>query len=311
MKNISKQFLSESIEHLRASISPELIDRFNRSSFLPSKENPIISLYSDYSSLEIDSYEKIINATNEFFEFLTNTDIYKTDKFFSHSIHHAQKVVTRLINRFSYENSGQKFANTVHKLSPTKPENAHILDVGPGFVPYSSLSLATSTKKVSAMDEFFLFSSQSLDSMNVTAIESYFDQNTNIDNYDFVVGSCPCTAIPYIVQKCTAQNKPYFLMLCDCATYSKKIPILNEFAELGKYTWASILPEIDPKITLFDDYAFNLGSSPELAKRVILSTNTSKKHTRLPTISAEKLIFDSEDIHFDASDLTSQTWTLE
>ena len=311
MKEISKQFLSESIEYIRAFISPELINRFNKNSFLPSKENPIVELYSNYSSLEIDDYNLIIDATNEFFDFLTNTDIYQTDKFFSFSIHHAKKVITRMINRFSYENSGQKFANTVHNLSPTKPENAHILDVGPGVVPYSSLALATSTKKVSAMDEFFLFSNESLKSMNVNAIENYFDQNTNIDDYDFVVGSCPCTAIPYIVQKCKNQNKPYFLMLCDCATYSKKIPILNEFADLGKYTWNAILPEIDPQITIFDDYAFNIGDSPEIAKRVILNTNNTKKHSRLPTVPADKLIFDSNDIIIETSSITSSTRSFE
>lgn len=311
MKEISKQFLSESIDYLRAFISPELIDRFNKNSFLPSKENPIIELYSNYSSLEIDDYNRIIDATKEFFDFLTNSNIYQTDKFFAFAIHHAKKVITRMVSRFSYENSGQKFANTVHNLSPTKPENAHILDVGPGIVPYSSLALATSTKKVSAMDDFFLFSNQSLQAMNVNAIEEYFDQNTNIDDYDFVVGSCPCTAIPYIVQKCKNQNKPYFLMLCDCATYSKKIPILNEFAELGKYTWSSILPEIDPKITIFDDYAFNLGSNPDLVKRIILNSNNAKKHNRLPTFYADKILFDSADIQIKASDLTQSTLSLE
>lgn len=311
MKDISKQFLIEATKNLRDFIPPEIVLRFDRNSFLPSKENPFISLFYEYSGLEIDSYDKIINATNEFFDFLRSTKDYQCDKVIAYMINHASKIITRKVNRFAYENLGHKFANTVLTLSPTKPENAHILDVGPGIVPYSSLALGQEANKVSAMDEAFLFSNQALASMNVLAIEQFFDQNTNIDDYDFVVGSCPCTAIPYIVQKCKAKNKPYFLILCDCATYSKNIHILDDFAKRKLYTWDKILPELDPQITLFEDYAFNLGDSPELAKRFLSKNYIPHMKRRVPKISADKLVFDASEIQFENIDLSLATWSKE
>ena len=311
MKETSKQFLQYAVSHLETMISPDTIELYDKGSIFPSDANPIVALFTEYTTYEIDNYENIINSTNEFFDFLTKSEPYKTDKFAKFLIGQAQRTITRMINKFSYENNGQKFANLVYTLSPTNPQKSHILDVGPGEVPYSSLALATGTKQVSAMDESFLFSNDSLKAMNVNSITQYFDQNTNIDDYDFVVGSFPCTAIPYIVQNCAKENKPYFLLLCDCATYSKHIPILNDFAEIGKYTWKSILPELDPKITMFDDYAFNLGATEEQVKRVISKINLPNVQKLLPTISADQLVFDSADVNVSISDTSCSTWTKE
>ncbi len=311
MKDISKQFLIESIKSLEEFLSPEIIARFDRNSFLPSKDNPITTLYTEYSGLEIDSYDRIIDATYEFFEFLTNSEICKNNNIVFAMVKHANQVISRKINRFSYENLGHKFAKLVQEVSPSNPKDSHILDVGPGIIPYSSLALALSTEKVSAMDESFLFSSQSLASMNVLGIEHFFDQNTNIDDFDFVVGSCPCTAIPYIVQKCKAQNKPYFLLLCDCATYNKNIQILNDFAKKGAFTWDKILPILDPQITLFEDYAFNLGYNAEATKRFLTKSHFPHVKRTKPKISANKLKFDLNEISIETADLGLSTWTKE
>ena len=313
MKVISKQFLSDAVSNFEALISSNTIDAFTKGSIFPSDQNPIVELYTNYSALEIDKYDKIISSTNEFFEFLTNSKIYETDEFAKFLIDQARLSIIRMINKFAYENLGQKFASTVFTLSPTSPNNAHILDVGPGKVPYSSLSLATSTKKVSAMDESFLFANESLRAMNVNPLETYFDKNTNTDDFDFVVGSYPCSAIPYIVSKCSKENKPYFLKLCDCAINDKTLEILDEFAASGMYSWKKILPVLDPKIKFFDDYAFNIEASPEQVKRVLASTHSPHKNNILPTITASQLTFDISDTNISFAEYSANetSWSKE
>lgn len=292
MKDISKQFLIESEKNLRAIVMPSEDDLFGDSSSFFDGENAIIDLFTQFSSFEIDDINQILDSTDEFFDFLMSTKTYQTDRLVKKAIDQARRSLRRDMRVFFHES---KFANTVYELSPTSPQNSHILDVGPGEVPYSSLVLATETKKVSAMDKSFLFSIESLKQMNVNAFNTYFDQNTNIDDYDFVVGSCPCTAIPYIVDKCVKQNKPYFILLCDCATYSTQIPIMNDFAMQKKFTWNQILPELDPNIKFYDDYAFNLDASPEQVKAVIEQVNDPYTQNKLKSIKPRRLILDEPD----------------
>ena len=39
---------------------------------------------------------------------------------------------------------------------------------------------------------------------------------SDISDYDIVVGRAPCTAIVPIVTLCKEANKPYIILLCDC-----------------------------------------------------------------------------------------------
>lgn len=289
MKEISKQLLIESEDKLRAIVLPSEEDLFGNSSYFFNGENGIIDLYTLFTSLEIDNVYEVLDKTDEFFDFLINTKTYQTDRIVKKAVDSARRSIRRDMRVFYHES---KFANTVYELSPTHPQNSHILDVGPGELPYSSLALATQTKQVSAMDKNFLFSIESLKRMNVNAFNTYFDQNTNIDNYDFVVGSCPCTAIPYIVDKCVKQNKPYFILLCDCATYSTTIPIMNDFAKKRKFTWNQVLPEIDPHIKFYDDYAFNLDATPEQVKAVIDQVNNPNTQNKIQSIKPRRSMLD-------------------
>ena len=285
MKDISKQFLVDSEKNLRAIVMPSEEDLFGNSSYFFSGKNGIIDLYTLFTAYEIDDVNQILDATDEFFDFLIETKAYQTDRMVKKAVDSARRNIRRDMRVFFHEN---KFANAVYELSPSAPINSHILDVGPGELPYSSLVLATKSKQVSAMDKSYLFSIESLKRMNVNAFDIYFDQNTNVDDYDFVVGSCPCTAIPYIVEKCAKQNKPYFLLLCDCATYNTNIPILNEFAQQRKFTWNSILPELDPSIKFYEDYAFNLDATPEQVKSVIEHINNPNTQNKLKAIKDRK-----------------------
>ena len=166
MKEISKQFLIESQDKLRTIVMPSEEDLFGNSSYFFSGENGIIDLYTQFTSFEIDNIYQILDLTDEFFDFLMNTKAYQTDRVVKKAVDSARRNIRRDMRVFFHES---KFANTVYELSPTKPQNAHILDVGPGEIPYSSLALATQTKQVSAMDKSFLLSVESLKRMNVNA----------------------------------------------------------------------------------------------------------------------------------------------
>lgn len=269
MKESSKEFLTSCLPHLRDLIFAELDESFEEFSDRAYEEhNAIVDLYTMYSSYEIDSYNHIVDATTDFFKFLTNSEPYQNDPFVKTSINRATRIINRYISRFMNVNSGSSFAQTALELSPSNPLDSHFLDVGPGFTPYSSLTLANSAKKVSAMDKDYLFSTTSLSAMNVDAQKKYFDGKTSVDEYDFVVGCRPCSAIPYIVSQCKSANKPYFLMLCDCAIYDRNSPILDYFAKKGKFRWSEILPELDPNIKFCDEFAFNIDATPEQIKQV-------------------------------------------
>lgn len=308
MKDISKQFLIKSEEKLRTIVMPSEDELFSDSSCFYGGEKGIIDLYTLFTSLEIDDVNQILDSTDEFFNFLINTKAYQTDRLVKKAIDQARRSLRRDMRVFFHES---KFANTVYELSPTNPQNAHILDVGPGEVPYSSLVLATKTNQVSAMDKSYLFSIESLKRMNVNAFNTYFDENTSVDDFDFVVGSCPCTAIPYIVQKCVEQNKPYFMLLCDCATYNTSIPILNDFAKKRKFTWNSILPEIDPNIKFYDDYAFNLDATPEQVKNVISHIFDPHTIQKLPSIKPRRAMLDEPNTMILQATPNGYEWTKE
>ena len=248
----------------------------------------IIDLYKMYTGIEIDDYNKIIDSTNEFFDYLTSTKAFQNSKQMQTATKAAQNVILPKMMKFNRDTFETKFAESVLELSPTKIENSHILDVGPGEVPYSALAMGTQAKKVSAMDKDFLFAIESLKSMNVDAFDMYFDENTPVDKYDFVVGRCPCSAIPHIVKQCKEANKPYFLELCNCALPNRTSFLRDEhFRET--YSWKNVLPDIDPNIKFVDNYAFNLDASPEQVKKLIDRIHESIMPSKKFKVPAKKI----------------------
>ena len=134
-------------------------------------------------------------------------------------------------------------------------QGGHLLDVGCGRVaPLSSINLAENTRLVSAMDKHLL-SPTTLAKLGVNPIYGYFDQKTDVENYDFVTGRTPCGAIQSIVENCSSNNKPYFIETCDCQLPSEK-------------TWRQVLPEIDPNIKFFKDYAFNVDATAQQVEAI-------------------------------------------
>lgn len=113
--------------------------------------------------------------------------------------------------------------------------------------------------------------------MNVVGLQQYFDKKTPISDYDIIVGRAPCTAIKPIVESCSNENKPYFLLLCDCA--------LPEAAKTDAETlgWEKILPVIDPHIRFHGRYAFNIDATPEQVKKIIKDYTPKPQKIIVPT----------------------------
>ena len=275
-------------------ISKKLLDDAISNNFLLCRDD-VVDLFTLYTGLEIDAYAKIIDASNEFFDYLEASDNYYKNRQFQTAVKSAENYIANKMIKFSYNTFEKKFAEAVLEISPTKPENAHILDVGSGKVPYSSLAMATEAKKVSSMDKDFLFAIESLKAMNVDALDMYFDATTPVDDYDFVVGKCPCSAIPHIVAQCVKANKPYFMELCNCALPNRKFYIRNnDFEE--SYSWKNVLPDVDPNIKFFDNYAFNLDASPEQIKKIVDDINNSVIQSNRFKVPALKLVYPADSI---------------
>ncbi len=252
MKEISKQFLEESLLSMQFH-SP----------------GDIYELFKFYSAIEIENQDNIVNASVEFFEYLKAVKKYLPDKQTKCAIDSSFSRILSRLRSFDSPNEQLNFSNIVLNLSPVNPVNANILDVGPSRYAFSSLYMAKTAKHLTAMDHDFIFAIESLKNMNVNAIENYFDENTSVEDYDFVVGKCPCSAIVYMIKNCVKSNKPYFIELCDCS-----IPNINKLIQDNKIStrldaWKYVLPEIDPKVKFFDEYAFNLDASPEQVKTII------------------------------------------
>ncbi len=268
----------------------------------------VIELFKLYSAVEIDSYSTIIDSTNEFFEFLRQILPYTNSQQSKCAIESAEKIICFDVSRLSLRTYEKTFAKTVLDLSPTAPNHAHILDVGPGNMPISSLVLGQSAKSVSAMDKEFIFAIESLKNMNVNAMENFFDKNTSVDDYDFVVGRCPCTAIEHIVAKCKKLNKPYFIELCNCALPNRKTYLRDENGN-ELHTWRNVLPDIDPNVKFYDDYAFNLDASPEQVKSVIDKINESNILPDKYTIKPKKVYINSPS--YVCKNFLQSDWTPE
>ncbi len=275
-------------------ISKKLLDDAVANNFLLCRDD-VVDLFTLYTGLEIDAYEKIIDASNEFFDYLEASDNYYKNRQFQTAVKSAENYIANKMIKFSYSTFEKKFAEAVLEISPIKPENAHILDVGSGKVPYSSLAMATDAKKVSSMDKDFLFAIESLKAMNVDALDMYFDENTPVEDYDFVVGKCPCSAIPHIVSQCVKANKPYFMELCNCALPNRKIYLRDSNFDEA-YSWKNVLPNIDPNIKFFDNYAFNLDASPEQIKAIVDNINDCIMPSKKFQVPALKLVFPSDTI---------------
>ena len=266
MKKISEEFLKEYIsKHIYADVL----------------DYDMYKIFKIYSSLEITSDSNIMQAIEDFEKFWEENkkDIECLNPKDKPELEESIKQETSLLKIFisnSRTFAAKEFADIVHTISPSK--DGKILDVGSGQYPYSSISLGQSEQNVYSMDRTFYISNQSLNAMNVNPVSCYFTANTPVDEYDFVVGRFPCSAIEHIVRNCVNANKPYFLQLCSC-----NAPILENEPKFEWLRWRDYLSSIDPNIKFLHSYAFNIDASPKNIHAVIKSLRVKKFHHSNPS----------------------------
>ena len=215
-------------------------------------------VFKEFSTYTIHSVEDMLTAPEAFENFLNvNYDCFNFE-----NNEEAQKFETETplflrrlhpLTRAKIHYKHKPYSKACVEIAPFK-EQTKILEVGSGFIPYSSMVMAKEFDNLTSMDKF-MFSPESLKHFNINAVEGYFNKDTSVEDYDFIVGRRPCSAIESIVQNASKANKPYFLQLCCCdlENIAKREGIYRE--------WEDILPEYDPNIKFIDNYAFNIDAT--------------------------------------------------
>lgn len=210
-----------------------------------------------YSEDEFKDIDELLNGINEFFDFFINhiqdikfdtATINKNDLI--NEIESSRENIKHTYNNRIIKNQAQFSDSITNSLK--NPSEMSLLDVGTGYSSISSLLFAKRFKKVTAIDSHFMLSTLALKNMNVKVINSYFDNDTDLSDFDIVVGRAPCSAIEPIVDNCSNHNKPYIIMLCDC---DLKPQLKKNTDSLG---WENVLPQLDPNIKFLNGYAYNV-----------------------------------------------------
>lgn len=227
-----------------------------------SGEYDIIKLFKIYTSYEVKSFNDIYKEHKNFLYFVhDNIELFtgaprdaqgKMSSEDERSIIHMARYLSLKLNSLhskfyeAHRKDQEAFVDVVEKIIGNSKIN--LLEVGSGALPYSSILLAHDIGKMSSMDQFII-SHESLESLDINPIDKYFDKDTEISAYDFIVGQKPCSAIGEIVRKCGKSKKPYFLQLCECDAPSHNLK-----------SWEGYLKLFDPNIKFSQNtnYAYNL-----------------------------------------------------
>lgn len=219
----------------------------------------ILQLFKTYTSMEFTKFKDLGKNHKSFYDFCNYNIDFILDKFNIENKEQSKKLILAeakhlcfrlesLTSKYyeSYHKEQEYFVKLVETLVGNDP--CSILEVGSGDVPYSSILLGRSLNNISSMDKFII-SNESLEKLGITPFDQYFSNETNVDNYDIVVGQKPCSAIIPIVKNCANSNTPYFLQLCECNAPTRDLS-----------SWKEVLSLYDPNIKFSKhyDYAYNL-----------------------------------------------------
>ena len=261
------------------------------------------AFYKVYSKYGVDSVKSFRNSYKGFYNFLMrNIDIQAatlSDKIV------AKGNIDRSSNYLQSQISGtldskyQTYVNIVNDLLGSRLD--HVLDVGAGSMPGSSMLLSKDHTHVTTMDDNFDIAPSSLKKMNITPKEEYFDDDTDVSKYDAITGRHPCSAILSMVRKASESGKPYIIELCGCDeptminVLNKTLPDMDKLdipALFSKVTysttsgrilvdfgWEDILPMYDPEAKVVGGYVTNLDITREdmlkyLSKYYLLSVDS-------------------------------------
>jgi len=241
----------------------------------------LYDLFVEFTKTEVESFEDFKNLPDKFGKFIVSyADFIRnysgdiTEEKLIKAAFLVRKMINNQINDRIRNLDQRAFVDLVEDTVGNK--NKHILDVGPGVIPYSSILLGQDFDSVDAMDKNFWISNEALQKLNVTAHSEYLTRNTSVDDFDIIVGRMPCSAIDTIVYLCAKYGKKYFIKTCDCEMPSpddfyKKWGIAKPFKDIiskednkiNWFGWSTMLPELDKDICFCGDYAFNVGNNIE------------------------------------------------
>ena len=228
----------------------------------------VAELYKIYASLVVKSKEDLIASPRTFRDFVSANMVnirvdshIAGERLYTSLIKYTNMIDGKIRSAFRIANS--EFADMVETFAPSK--NASILDVGAGEIPATSIYLAEKFDSIVSMDNAFITPTQALENMNVDPRLMFFDKNTPVSEYDFVVGKYPCSAIIPIITQCAKEGKPYLIKLCGHDVPSKRPGKRDDWRE----GWRETLPDIDEYIQFYDEYAFNLGIPTDFVEKVI------------------------------------------
>lgn len=178
-------------------------------------------IFTNKSGREIDFYHFIMSHIDDFQiskKYLEEVDT-TPEEVLSHDAIMASKKVIGALPK-GYVRNKQKFVNIAKSII----RSGRMLEVGSGTdIPVSSMLFAKELGEISSMDKFHNHWSclDFFKKLKINAIDGFFTNDTDIKNYDVIVGQHPCDAIIPIVEKLgNSDEKEYFIEMCDCASPS-------------------------------------------------------------------------------------------
>lgn len=232
--------------------------------------NDIYVLFDIYTSYEIIKIEDLFRNHNSFVNFIAENMKYfcaeselEEKSIKEKSVFRVNDTFRNFSNKFYNYNITfyEQFAEMIEQVVG-RDKDVSICEVGGGSIPYSSILLSDrGYKNLTVIDDYNI-SPECLSRLNIKSHRQLFNAKTSVRGYDVVVGRRPCSAIPYMVENCTAEEIPYFIRLCGCNAPYKSYE-----------QWKPNLSKLDRNIQYFRSYAYNLENAgfqtPEDMKKII------------------------------------------
>lgn len=143
----------------------------------------------------------------------------------------------------------QKFLDKTFNIKHTKS----ILEVGSGSIPILSHLIENKYKtKVDIQDPITLFANYNKGNI----FKEEFDENTDISNYDLIIGYNPCEASEAIIRNAIKSKKNFSIALCSCC----HLP--HNYKEKSSEIWHNYLLDIAKRLGK-DNYKIKIAYFPE------------------------------------------------
>lgn len=213
----------------------------------------VTKIFDAYTSLEISNMKDLEQDHSEIFDFVSkHIECFRECDQIEALVEARHR--TNELKMFSNKNyitfrkTQENFAEEIERIVGFD-KSTKILEVGSGYIPYSSMILGLDGYDISSMDNFFV-PAEFLKRFNVKSHRKLFNSVTKVKDYDIVVGRRPCSAILPLVKSCTESKVPYFVRLCGCELPSKSV-----------YGWRHILDKVDKDIQFNGAYAYNFSNA--------------------------------------------------